>query len=88
MCTYIVHSAPIAGSGKGASGWFPVSQASIGFDHPVHAPLDHALLLDFANPALGTGARVALEMDIASARALVASLQATIAEAEASGVAE
>jgi hypothetical protein len=88
MCTYIVNSAPIAGSGKGAQGWFTVSQASIGFDHPVHAPLDHAFLLDFANPSLGADARVAVEMDLASAKALVAKLQATIAEAEASGVAE
>ena len=88
MCTFISHSTPIAGSGKGAAGWFTVSQANVGFDHATHAPLEHALLLDFVNPALGPGARVAVEMNIASGRALIERLQAVIAQAEQSGVAE
>ena len=88
MCTYISHSTAIAGSGKGPAGWFSVSQANVGFDHATHAPLDHALLLDFVNPALGPGARVAVEMNIASGKALIERLQAVIAEAEESGVAE
>jgi hypothetical protein len=88
MCTYISHSTEIAGSGKGPAGWFAVSRANVGFDHATHAPLDHALLLDFVNPALGPGARVAVEMNIASGKALIERLQAVIAEAEQSGVAE
>jgi hypothetical protein len=88
MCTCINDEAPMAGSGKGAHGWFSVTRASIGFDHPVHAPFGHALLLDFTNPALGTGARVAVELNVASARALVKTLQLTIEAAEASGVVE
>jgi Family of unknown function (DUF6295) len=88
MCTFISHSTRIAGSGKGAAGWFAVSQANVGFDHATHAPLEHALLLDFVNPSLGPGARVAVEMNIASGKALVERLQAVIAEAERSGVAE
>jgi hypothetical protein len=46
------------------------------------------LLLDFMNRDMGPGARVAVELDLASGRALVAELQAAIAAAEASGVAE
>jgi len=88
MCTFISHSTRIAGSGKGAAGWFAVSQANVGFDHATHAPLEHALLLDFVNPALGPGARVAVEMNIASGKALIERLQAVIEEAERSGVAE
>jgi hypothetical protein len=88
VCTNISYSTQIAGSGKGAAGWFTVSQANVGFDHATHAPLDHALLLDFVNPALGPGARVAVEMNIASGKALIERLQAVIAEAERSGVAE
>jgi hypothetical protein len=88
MCTSIQHSTRIAGSGKGTGGWFAVSQANVGFDHATHAQLDHALLLDFVNPALGPSARVAVEMNIASGKALVERLQAVIAEAERSGVAE
>jgi hypothetical protein len=88
MCTNICRSTEIAGSGKGAGGWFALSQANVGFDHATHAPLEHALLLDFVNPALGPGARVAVEMNIASGKALIERLQAVIAEAERSGVAE
>ena len=88
MCTWISERAPITGSGKGAQGWFAVSQASVGFDHPFHAPFEHAVLLDFVNPALGADARVAVEMNIASAKALVGTLQEAIAQAEQSGAAE
>ena len=88
MCTMISHTTPIIGSGKGAAGWFSVSQANVGYDHATHAPFNHALLLDFVNPALGAGARVAVELNIESGKALIAQLQAAIAAAEASGVAE
>jgi Family of unknown function (DUF6295) len=88
MCTMISLKTTITGSGKGAAGWFPVSQANVGFDHATHAQLDHALLLDFVNPDLGAGARVAVELDIASGKALVEQIQAAIAAAELTGVAE
>jgi hypothetical protein len=88
MCTMISMQAAVSGSGKGAAGWFPISQANVGYDHATHSQLDHALLLDFVNPALGAGARVAVEMDIASGKALVEQLQAAIAEAERSGFSE
>jgi hypothetical protein len=88
MCTNISLKAGITGSGKGGAGWFPLSQANVGFDHPVSAPFDHALLIDFVNPAMGVEARIAVEMNIASGKALLAQLQAAIEAAEASGVAE
>jgi hypothetical protein len=87
MCTSISRSAPIAGVGKGPSGWFPVNQAIVGFDHATHSGAEHALLLDFANYDLGTDARVALEMDLASGKALVEQLRAAIEAAEATGLA-
>jgi hypothetical protein len=85
MCTMINETADITGMGRGVAGWFPVTQASVGYDHATHSQLDHALLLDFVNPAMGVGARVAVEMDLASGKALVAQLQAAIAEAERGG---
>jgi len=88
MCTNILHIAQINGSGKGAAGWFPVIQANVGFDHPVHAQFDHCLLLDFVNPELGAGARVAVEMSVASGKALLEQLKVAIEEAEQSGAAE
>jgi hypothetical protein len=88
MCTMISMQTAVSGSGKGATGWFPISHANVGFDHATHSQFDHALLLDFVNPDLGAGARVAVEMDIASGKALVAQLQAAISEAERSGFSE
>jgi hypothetical protein len=63
MCTYQTTTLPVQGSGKGAQGWFPVSDATVYFDHPVHAPADHTLNIDLINPARGASARVALELD-------------------------
>jgi hypothetical protein len=88
MCTMISVQTPISGAGRGAAGWFPVTQANVGFDHATHTQAEHALLLDFVNPELGVGARVALEMNIASGKALIEKLQSAIAAAEQSGVAE
>ena len=69
MCTYIIEKAAITGSGKGPQGWFSLNQANVYYDHPVHAPMDHALTIDFVNEAKGPGARVAVELSPESARA-------------------
>ena len=88
MCTGIWHTSAIAGTGKGPQGWFPVNQATVAFDHATQGGKEHALLLDFANYDLGTEARVALEIDLASGKVLLAALQGAIEAAEASGVTE
>ncbi len=82
MCTWIVEKAPVSGSGKGAEGWFSVTQANVYFDHPFHAPFDHALNIDFVNPDQGPGARVAVEMSAESARGLVQAILAALASGE------
>jgi len=86
MCTMISLRAPVSGGGKGASGWFPVTQVNIGYDHTSYLRQEHALLLDFVNPSINPGARVAVELDLDSGRALVAQLQAAIKAAEDSGL--
>ncbi|HVB05318.1 MAG TPA: DUF6295 family protein [Acidimicrobiales bacterium] len=86
MCTMIAVTRTVRGAGKGADDWFPVTQATVGYDHATHSADEHALLLDFANYELGTGARVALELDLESGRALIAQLQSAIEQAELSGV--
>ncbi len=88
MCTMISTQVKIAGSGKGSSGWFNVSQADVSYDHPFSAPLEHALNIDFVNEALGPGARVAVELSAESARALVEAINAVLARAEAGGFVE
>lgn len=85
MCTMTVEKVKIEGCGKGTGGWFDVNQANVSYDHPFHAPLEHALNIDFVNEALGPGARVAVELSAAAARALVATIEAVLAEAEANG---
>ncbi|MDA8310056.1 MAG: DUF6295 family protein [Actinomycetota bacterium] len=83
MCTMIAVSAPVKGTGKGPGGWFPITQATIGYDHATHSGTEHALLLDFTNYELGVDARVALELDLRSGRSLVSQLQSAIEAAEA-----
>jgi hypothetical protein len=85
MCTNIAQSVPADGAAKGGAGWFPVTAANVGFDHAVGSRFDHALLLDFVDPARGPSARVAVELDLTTGRALVAALQSVIEQAERSG---
>ena len=70
MCTMIAERLLVQGSGKGREGWFRLTQAYVSYDHPIHAPLDHALNLDFVNDESGLGARVAVELDAVSAEQL------------------
>jgi hypothetical protein len=78
MCTMIVEKAQISGTGKGAKGWFPLSQVNVSFDHPANAPLDHALNIDFVNEAQGPGARVAVELSPESGQELVRAILAAL----------
>jgi uncharacterized protein DUF6295 len=88
MCTMIVTQVEIEGCGKGATGWFTLRQANVSYDHPFNAPLEHALNIDFVNEAHGPGARVAVELSVASARTLVDAILAVLDRAEAGGYLE
>lgn len=79
MCTYTTERTAISGSGKGAQGWFGLRTATVYYDHPVHAPAEHTLNIDFADAARGPAARVAVELTAESARALVEAIQAALA---------
>jgi hypothetical protein len=85
MCTMIVHQAKIAGSGKGAQGWFDICEANVSYDHPFHIRLEHALNIDFVNEAAGPSSRVAVELTPESARELAKTILATLDQAEAGG---
>ena len=87
MCTMIANTAAVSGVARGGDGWFALTHACVGYDHASHSPAEHALLVDFMNRDLGPGARVAVELDLASGRALLAQLAAAIEAAEASGLA-
>jgi hypothetical protein len=82
MCTYATIQIPVSGSGKAPNGsWFRLTDATVYFDHPVHAMAEHTLNIDLADPARGPAARVAVELTAASARDLVAAVQAALASA-------
>ena len=86
MCTMIAGTTPVRGMGKGSNGWFPVNRATVGYDHTTHSADEHAVLIDFTNYDLGLDARVALELDLDSGRALLTQLQSAIEQAETSGI--
>ncbi len=80
MCTYATVQTTLEGSAKGPnSPWFQVTDATVYFDHPVHAMAEHTLNIDFADPSKGPGARVAVELTAASAERLVTAIQAALA---------
>ncbi len=84
MCTYATINTELEGSAKGPdSAWFGVTRGTVYFDHPVHAFAEHTLNIDFADPARGPGARVAVELTAASARELVAAIESVLASAPA-----
>lgn len=88
MCTYIIETGEMVGSGKGAQGWFNITQANIYYDHPFHARMDHALTIDFVNPDQGNSARVAVELSAESALELIRLIQAALAAAASEHVIE
>jgi hypothetical protein len=83
VCTYQTEQISITGSGKGASGWFGLTEATVYFDHPVHAMAEHTLNIDFRNPGRGPSARVAVELTAESARELAKAIEAALASVPA-----
>jgi hypothetical protein len=82
MCTYATVKTELDGSAKGPqSRWFHVTDATVYFDHPVHAMAEHTLNIDLADPSRGPSARVAVELTAASARELVAAIEQALASA-------
>ncbi len=52
MCTYLTEKLAIEGSGKGAAGWFGLTEATVYFDHPQHARAEHRALAAAIESAL------------------------------------
>ena len=80
MCTGIVETAEVSGSGKGPYGWFKLEHVNVSYDHPTDAQLDHALNIDFVNQSEGPSARVAVELSPESARRLVRAILAALSQ--------
>ena len=81
MCTYLTEKIEVAGSGKGAAGWFGADRG-LGLlrppgARPSRAHAQHRL----PQPGRGPSARVAVELTVESARALAKAIEATLAAA-------
>ncbi len=85
MCTGIVETAPVSGSGKGQNGWFRLEQVNVSYDHPVDAPFDHSLNIDFVSRRDGPSARVAVELSPESAKRLVEAILTTLSQGASTG---
>jgi Family of unknown function (DUF6295) len=83
VCTYLTEKIDVDGSGKGATGWFAATRATVYVDHPVHAPYGHTVNIDVLNPQLGPSARVGLELTEEAAVALADAIHRAIAAAPA-----
>jgi hypothetical protein len=82
MCTYTTVAERIDGSAKGPGGtWFHLTDATVYYDHPVHAMAEHTLNIDLGEPSRGPGSRVALELTRDSAERLVGAIQLALASA-------
>ena len=81
MCTGIVETVEVSGSGKGPHGWFKLEQVTVSYDHPTDAQLEHALNIDFVNEKEGPNARVAVELSPESASRLVRAILAAMSQA-------
>jgi hypothetical protein len=82
MCTNITQSAAMVGSGKGPQGWYPLVKATVSYDHPFHAPLDHAINIDFLDSSEGLNGRASVELSIEGARKLAETIMAAVDAAE------
>ena len=80
MCTGIVETEEVSGSGKGPHGWFKLKQVNVSYDHPSNASMDQALNIDFVNPKDGPGARVAVELSPESACKLVKAILTALSQ--------
>lgn len=80
MCTGIVETAQVSGSGKGPKGWFKLEQVNVAYDHPTDAQLENALNIDFVNEKEGPSARVAVELSPESAIRVVKAILAAMAQ--------
>ena len=82
MCTMICEKTAVEGSARGSEGWVPLKGVNVSYDHPMHAPWEYGINLDFVNPDRGVGARVAVELSPESAVQLAQTIIAALERGE------
>ena len=82
MCTYATVNTEVNGSVKGAGGkWQRVREATVYFDHPVHAMAGHTLNIDLRDASGDPSQRFALELTGDAAKKLMAAMQEVLRSA-------
>lgn len=82
MCTTINVPVEVDGSAKGPNGWCGIERVNVGYDHPTHAPGEHAILVDFVD-LNDLRQRVAGELDRDSPRAVALAILSAVDRADA-----
>ena len=82
MCTMVVESTKITGSGKGTNAWFPIQEVNVSYDHPFHAPMEYTVNLDFTNESMGPSARGGVELSARSAEELIGTIREALRRGE------
>ena len=78
MCTMICETTELEGSAKGQKGWFKLKKVNVTYDHPFNAPWEYGINIDFVNPDMGVGSRVAVELSAQSAKELIETITAAL----------
>ena len=78
MCTMICETTELEGSARGQQGWFKLKKVNVTYDHPFNAPWEYGINIDFVNPDMGVGSRVAVELSAQSAKELIETITAAL----------
>jgi len=80
MCTNVTRTADVRGSSAyDGNDWTAADRAVVYFDHPQDAMADHALCIDVWS---GDGRRIAVELDVDSARRLIGAIDDVLSSRE------
>jgi hypothetical protein len=78
VCTYATERLTVRGSGKAAGEWSSLTSASVYVDHPYTTPLEHTLNIDLFAESELPARRIALELSLESAEALIVAISRAV----------
>jgi hypothetical protein len=85
VCSYVSYATDVTAAGYARGEWIDVRSAVVSFDHSPRLAPSHVVSIDFRAGGADPSARVAVELDAASARRLAATIVAALHAAEAEG---
>jgi hypothetical protein len=82
MCTMIANRLALHGTIKAGGTWTTITEAFVGYDHPIELDVEHAVTLDLVDERDGAIRRIALELPLEEARRLHCELARVIDAAD------